>query len=272
MGLNTIETYVPWNLHELRPGRLDFTGGLDLERFLDLIAAEDLHAIVRPGPYICAELDGGGLPAWLFDDTTIRLRSSDPRFLASFDPYLHAVLDRVVDRQIDRGGPVILLQVENEFGSYGDDPTYLQALTDRFRRAGITVPLTTVDQPTPQMLRDGTLPELLTTGSFGSRATERLRVLRQAQPTGPLMCSEFWCGWFDHWGAHHHTTDAAQSAAELDDLLSAGASVNIYMLHGGTNFGLTGGSTVHRGRRAADHGRPGDPPRTAALPDHPRRR
>ena len=137
---------------------------------------------------------------------------------------------------------MILLQVENEFGAYGDDPTYLQALTDRFRRAGITVPLTTVDQPTPQMLRDGTLPELLTTGSFGSRATERLRTLRQAQPTGPLTCSEFWCGWFDHWGAHHHTTDAAQSAAELDDLLSAGASVNIYMLHGGTNFGLTSGA------------------------------
>jgi beta-galactosidase len=245
MGLNTIETYVPWNMHEPRRG--EFTaigpdGRFDLVAFLRLVHEEGMRAIVRPGPYICAEWDGGGLPSWLFDDPAVRPRSSDPRFLAPVTAYLNRVLALIAPLQIERGGPVILVQVENEYGAYGADADYLRALVEITRSAGITVPLTTVDQPNGTMIRDGSLPELHKTASFGSQSRERLELLRREQPTGPLMCSEFWCGWFDDWGAHHHTTSTAAAAAELDAILSAGASVNVYMFHGGTNFGFTNGA------------------------------
>ncbi|MGR0318675.1 beta-galactosidase [Agromyces sp. ZXT2-3] len=242
MGLNTIETYVAWNAHAPRRGAFDTSGGLDLGRFLDLIAAEGMHAIVRPGPYICAEWNNGGLPAWLFGDAGVGVRSSEHRYLEAVREYLEALAPILVPRQIDRGGPIVLVQVENEYGAYGDDRAYLEHLVELNRAIGLTVPFTTVDQPTHEMLEAGSIAGVLKTASFGSRSLERLATLREHQPTGPLMCSEFWDGWFDHWGAHHHTTDAAQTAQDLDDLLSVGASVNIYMFHGGTNFGFTNGA------------------------------
>ncbi|WP_458108479.1 beta-galactosidase [Arthrobacter sp. R3-55] len=242
MGLNTIETYVPWNEHSPFPGAFIADGGLDLGRFLDLVADAGMHAIVRPGPYICAEWDNGGLPAWLFTDPTVGVRSSEPGYLAAVSSYMEAVLAVVVPRQITQGGPVIMFQIENEYGAYGDDKAYLQHLVDLSKRLGVDVPLFTCDQPFGTMIEDGSLPELHKTGTFGSRSLERLGFLRERQPTGPLMCAEFWNGWFDNWGTHHHTTDAAASAAELDALLTAGASVNIYMFHGGTNFGFTNGA------------------------------
>jgi beta-galactosidase len=242
MGLNTIETYVPWNEHSPSRGTFDTAAGLDLGRFLDLVAAEGMFAIVRPGPYICAEWDNGGLPGWLFTDPDVGVRRNEPLYMAAIAEYFDALLPIVAERQIDRGGPVILVQVENEYGAYGDDKDYLAALVELNRAGGITVPLTTIDQPTDQMLADGGLPGLHKTASFGSRATERLATLRRHQPTGPLMCAEFWNGWFDFWGAHHHTTGAAEAAAELDELLATGASVSLYMFHGGTNFGFTNGA------------------------------
>ena len=242
MGLNTIETYVPWNEHSPVPGQFDSDGSLDLGHFLDLVAAEGMRAIVRPGPFICAEWDNGGLPAWLFTDPTIGVRSSEPGYLAAVDSFFAALLPIVVPRQITHGGPVILVQIENEYGAYGSDKVYLRHLVELTKRLGIEVPLFSCDQPFGTMIEDGSLPELHKTGTFGSRSEERLEFLRERQPTGPLMCAEFWNGWFDHWGTHHHTTDAAASAAELDALLSAGASVNIYMFHGGTNFGFTNGA------------------------------
>ncbi|MEU0536753.1 glycoside hydrolase family 35 protein [Amycolatopsis tolypomycina] len=242
MGLNTIETYVAWNAHAPEPGAFDLTGGLDLDRFLRMVADAGMYAIVRPGPYICAEWDNGGLPAWLFRDPSVGVRRYEPKYLDAVREYLTKVYEVVVPHQIDRGGPVLLVQVENEYGAFGDDKRYLKALADHTRESGITVPLTTVDQPTPEMLEAGSLEGLHRTASFGSAAEARLAILRAHQPTGPLMCSEFWNGWFDHWGAHHHTTSAADSAAELDALLAAGASVNLYMFHGGTNFGLTNGA------------------------------
>jgi beta-galactosidase len=254
MGLNAIETYVPWNLHQPAPGTWVAEGRLDLGGFLDAVAEEGMQAIVRPGPYICAEFDGGGLPAWLFSEadptdpdvasagTATPVRSLDPRFIEPAGDYLRRVYDIVVPRQVDRGGPVILVQIENEYGAYGRDHDYLRALAELTRAAGVTVPLTTVDQPNGRMLEDGTLPDLLTTGSFGSRATERMAAVRRVQPTGPLMCSEFWDGWFDQWGDHHHTTSAADSAQSLAELLGLGASVTLYMFHGGTNLGLTNGA------------------------------
>lgn len=242
MGLNTIETYVAWNAHAPTRGEWRTDGGLDLARFLDLIAAEGMHAIVRPGPYICAEWDNGGLPGWLFQDTAVGIRRYEPSYLASLAEFLERVYEIVAPRQLPLGGPVILVQIENEYGAYGADKQYLEELVRITRESGITVPLTTIDQPQPEMLANGSLPGLHMTGSFGSRVTERLATLREFQPTGPLMCMEFWDGWFDSWGEHHHTTSAADAAAELDTLLAAGGSVNIYMFHGGTNFGLTNGA------------------------------
>jgi beta-galactosidase len=242
MGLNTIETYVAWNAHEPRRGEWDATGWRDLGAFLDLIAAEGMHAIVRPGPYICAEWHNGGLPVWLTGTPGIGLRRAEPRYLAEVGRYLERVYEIVAPRQIDRGGPVILVQIENEYGAYGNDTAYLEHLVQVTRDAGIEVPLTSIDQPSDRMLADGSLPELHKTASFGSRAADRLAALRRHQPSGPLMCAEFWDGWFDWWGNQHHTTSAADSAAELDELLSAGASVNFYMFHGGTNYGLTNGA------------------------------
>ncbi|MCS5735961.1 glycoside hydrolase family 35 protein [Herbiconiux daphne] len=242
MGLNTIETYVAWNAHAPHEDEFDLTGALDLGRFLDDVAAEGMHAIVRPGPYICAEWDNGGLPAWLFESGTVGVRRDEPQYLAAVSRYLEQLAPVLVPRQIDNGGPIILVQIENEYGAYGSDPVYLQKLVEMNRAIGLTVPFTTVDQPTDRMLDDGSLPTLHKTASFGSRSIERLATLREHQPTGPLMCSEFWDGWFDNWGAHHHTTPVEQSEQDLDDLLAAGASVNIYMFHGGTNFGFTNGA------------------------------
>jgi beta-galactosidase len=242
MGLNTIETYIPWNEHAPVRGRFDTRDGLDLGHFLDLVHAEGLYAIVRPGPFVCAEWDNGGLPAWLFQDARVGIRRDEPRYLAAVQEYFDAALPIIASRQVSGGGPVILVQIENEYGAYGEDKDYLRALVRMTRDAGITVPLTTIDQPTDEMLERGGLPELHKTGSFGSRVAERLTTLRRHQPRGPLMCAEFWDGWFDHWGAHHHTTGVEESAAQLDALLASGASVNLYMFHGGTNFGFTNGA------------------------------
>ncbi|GAA1831707.1 beta-galactosidase [Microlunatus capsulatus] len=243
MGLNTVETYVPWNAHQPSPDvGPRFDGDLDLARFLDLVAAEGMHAVVRPGPFVCAEWDNGGLPAWLFTDPELGVRRHEPRFLAAVQGFFDRLLPVLAAAQVDRGGPVVLVQVENEYGAYGSDQAYLAALAAMVRAGGITVPLFTCDQADATMLADGGLPGVLRTATFGSRTAERLAVLRAAQPTGPLMCAEFWNGWFDHWGTHHHRTDAAAQAAELDALLSAGASVNLYMFCGGTNFGFTSGA------------------------------
>jgi beta-galactosidase len=247
MGLNTIETYVAWNFHAPEPDVFDLDGPRDLGRFLDLVADAGLHAIVRPGPYICAEWDGGGLPAWLFAQPGVGIRRAEPTYLAAVQDYYGHVLPVVAARQVTVGGPVIAVQVENEYGAYGDDgpeerATYLRALVEMVRGEGIEVPLLTCDQADDEHLERGGLPELHRTATFGSRAAERLQTLRKHQPTGPLMCMEFWDGWFDSTGLQHHVTPPEANAHDLETMLSTGASVNLYMFHGGTNFGLTNGA------------------------------
>ncbi|MFJ2189033.1 beta-galactosidase family protein [Kitasatospora sp. NPDC087861] len=240
MGLNTVETYVPWNLHAPRRGEFRLDAGLDLPRFLDLAAAEGLHVLLRPGPYICAEWEGGGLPSWLLADEDIELRSRDPRYLKAVDAYLGALLPPVLPYLSTRGGPILAVQLENEYGAYGDDSGYLEDLAEMLDRHGVDVPLFTCDQPSD--LARGGLDGVLRTVNLGSRVDAGLAELRTRQPSGPLMCSEFWIGWFDRWGGTHVTRSAADAAADLDRLLAAGASVNIYMFHGGTNFGFTNGA------------------------------
>ncbi|MFH8371324.1 beta-galactosidase [Streptomyces sp. NPDC018031] len=255
MGLNCVETYVPWNLHEPRPGRFEDVGALG--RFLDAARAAGLWAIVRPGPYICAEWENGGLPHWLTGLLGRRVRTSDPEYLAAVEGWFERLMAEVVPRQISApaghgepgGGPVIMVQVENEYGSYGSDTGYLRRLSGLLRRLGVTVPLFTSDGPEDHMLSGGSLPGVPAMVNFGSGAREAFAVLRRHRPTGPLMCMEFWCGWFDHWGAGRSERAPREVARELREILDCGASVNVYMAHGGTNFGGWAGAN----RSGADH-------------------
>jgi len=181
-GLNALETYVSWNLHEPRPGRFDFTGRLDLARYLQMAADQGLMAIVRPGPYICSEWDLGGLPAWLLADPGMRLRCAYPPYLEAVDRFLDALMARLTPLQASRGGPIIAMQVENEYGSYGNDKTYLAHIRDGLRARGYEGLLFTSDGPTDWMLEGGTLPEVHKVANFGSNAAECFAKLREWQP------------------------------------------------------------------------------------------
>ncbi|KAA6222484.1 beta-galactosidase [Streptomyces albofaciens JCM 4342] len=235
MGLNCVETYVPWNLHEPRPGT--YRDPEALGRFLDAVSAAGLPALVRPGPYICAEWENGGLPHWLTGPLGRRVRTRDRAFLRAVDAWFGRLLPQVVARQYDRGGPVVMVQAENEYGSYGSDAAYLEHMVDLLRGLGVTVPLFTSDGPEDHMLTGGSVPGVLATANFGSGAREAFAALRRHQPGGPLMCMEFWCGWFSHWGDALVTRPPEEAAGVLRDILECGASVNVYMAHGGTNFG-----------------------------------
>lgn len=247
MGLNTVETYVAWNLHEPRPGEFCFDGGLDLPAYVRQAADAGLRVLVRPGPYICSEWDFGGMPAWLLADPGMRLRCDHPSFLDAADRFLGELLPRLAPLQITQGGPILAMQVENEYGSYGNDKAYLAHLGATTRACGIDVLLFTSDGPSDEMLQYGTLPHLLKTVNFGSGAPNAFAKLRDYQPDGPLACMEFWNGWFDHWGEEHHARAPEDAAAALDEILATGASVNLYMAHGGTNFGFMNGANCHGG-------------------------
>jgi beta-galactosidase len=249
-GLNTVETYVAWNLHEPRPGEFHFEGGLDIAAFLRQAQEVGLHAIVRPGPYICSEWDFGGLPAWLLADPAMRVRCLHQPYLQAVDRFCDALLPRLAPLQVTKGGPILAMQIENEYGSFGNDQQYLKHLEDGLRRRGVDVLLFTSDGASDSMLQGGTLPHIQKTANFGGRATEQFKKLKEYQPDAPLMCAEFWVGWFDHWGYEHHRRDADDAAATLDEILSAGASVSIYMFHGGTNFGFMNGANFDDDYRA----------------------
>ncbi|HEX2950789.1 MAG TPA: beta-galactosidase family protein [Armatimonadota bacterium] len=241
-GLNTLETYVPWNLHEPTPGEFDFSGILDIEQYIRMAGELGLNVIVRPGPYICSEWDFGGLPAWLLAIPGMQLRCCNKQYLDTVDRFFDELLPRLVPLQASHDGPIIALQVENEYGSYGDDKIYLRHLEDGMRQRGIDAFLFTSDGPNDTMLQGGTLPHVLKTANFGSNPEENFAKLREYQPDGPLMCMEYWNGWFDHWGEEHHMRDPHDAAQTLDAILAAGASMNLYMFHGGTNFGFMSGA------------------------------
>jgi beta-galactosidase len=252
LGLNTVETYVPWNLHEPRPGEFDFDGLLDIARFVEQAAELDLLAIVRPGPYICSEWDLGGLPPWLLADPAMRLRCAYPPYLAAVDRFFDALLPQLTPLLASQGGPIVALQVENEYGSYGNDKTYLRHLEAGLRARGVQELLFTSDGGCDWMLEGGTLPHLLKVVNFGSNPDGNFAALRRWQPDGPLMCGEFWNGWFDHFGKQHHTRDPHDVTQVLDRMLAVGASVNLYMFHGGTNFGFLAGANGSREKYEPD--------------------
>lgn len=246
-GCNTVETYTAWNLHEPQEGTFDFTGNLDLGAYLDLIAELGMTAIVRPGPYICSEWEFGGFPWWLLRYDDLELRCMNERYLSKVEAYFCALLPIVAARQADCGGPVILMQVENEYGSYGNDSVYIRCLADMMHNNGITCPLFTSDGGNDTMLSGGTVPEIFKTCNFGSRAEANFKALRKFEKDGPLMCAEYWAGWFDHWGEKHHRRSGADAAKSLEEILDAGASVSVYMMHGGTNFGFMNGANCDGG-------------------------
>ena len=242
MGCNTVETYVAWNVHQLAPDVVDFAGIADLGRFLDIAGEEGLDAIVRPGPYICAEWENGGFPGWILADRNLRLRNRNAPYLQLVDAWFDQLIPVIAERQACRGGNVVMVQVENEYGSFGDDTAYLAHLRDGLIARGIEELLVTSDGPARMWLTGGTVDGALGTVNFGSRALEVLAMAQEELPAQPQMCMEFWNGWFDHWGEEHHARTGDDAAGELADMLGHGMSVNFYMAHGGTNFGLRAGA------------------------------
>ena len=246
-GFNTVETYVCWNLHEKKPGEFDFSGILDIEKYLEIAQKVGLYAIVRPGPYICAEWDFGGLPAWLLKDKNMQIRCMYPDYLKCVERFYKELLPRLVPHLESHGGNIIAMQVENEYGSYGNDKDYLRYVEKLTRDCGIDCLLFTSDENTNNMISGGSLPDIYKVLNFGSRSRTAFNVLKGFENDGPNMCGEFWCGWFDHWRDKHHTRNSLEIVNEIKGFIDNGASFNIYMFHGGTNFGFTAGANHNQG-------------------------
>ncbi|MEX2804766.1 beta-galactosidase [Streptococcus sp. H31] len=248
LGFNTVETYVPWNLHEASEGQFDFEGILDIEGFLRSAQNLGLYAIIRPSPYICAEWDFGGLPAWLLEKN-LRVRSCDSEFLKYVSRYYDVLLPKLARHQLEQGGNILMFQIENEYGSYGEDKAYLRALRHLMDEKGLTAPYFTSDGPWQATLRAGSLIEddILVTGNFGSKARENFANMqaffRQHNKKWPLMCMEFWDGWFNRWREPIIKRQPQEAADAVIDLVKRG-SINLYMFHGGTNFGFMNGCSA----------------------------
>lgn len=243
LGMNTVCLYVFWNAHESEPGKFDFTGNNDLRHFIELCAANDMKVILRPGPYVCAEWDMGGLPWWLLKNRDIRLREDDPAFLERVAIFEKAVAGQVGDLTVDKGGPILMVQVENEYGAYDVNKKYVGEIRDMLRSLyGPSVVLFQCDWAST--FEDNGLDDTVWTMNFGTGANidSQFRRLKEVRPASPLMCSEFWSGWFDRWGANHETRPADVMIDGIDEMLSKGISFSLYMTHGGTNWGHWAGS------------------------------
>ncbi|HEY0198766.1 MAG TPA: glycoside hydrolase family 35 protein [Rhodanobacter sp.] len=240
MGLNTITTYVFWNVHEATPGHYDFSGQNDVAEFIREAQQEGLYVILRPGPYVCSEWELGGMPAWLLKDPDVRLRSTDPKFMQPAQRWLHRVGRELASLQSSHGGNIIAVQVENEYGSFGKDGAYIEQVRRGLIDSGFDTSLLYTSDSAEQ---PGSLPDLLKVINFGvGHVREKFAKLQTWQSSGPYMAGEYWVGWFDHWGAPHHVADAKLVADELSWMLQQGYSVNFYMFHGGTSFGWMNGA------------------------------
>ena len=243
MGLHAVSTYVFWNVHEEREGTYRFDGYRDLAAFLRIAQEEGLQVVLRPGPYVCAEWDFGGLPAWMLT-RPMRVRSADPAFMQPVRRWLDRLGEELAPLHRRAGGPIVAVQLENEYGAFGSDKAYLRELRGALVDSGFgDLPAYTIDQPDD--VERGSLEGVAAAVTFapgdaGSQF-EQLRVLRPAQRP---VCGEYWAGWFDHWGEPRAQLDAALQEADLQWMLANGVSVNIYMLHGGTNFALWNGANA----------------------------
>ncbi|MBN2594762.1 MAG: beta-galactosidase [Sedimentisphaerales bacterium] len=242
MGLNTISTYVFWNAHEKTPGEFDFSGNLDVAQFCRVAQEEGLWVIVRPSPYVCSEWDFGGLPPWLLKDPNMEVRTSDPKFTEATGRYLKEVGKQLAPLQASKGGPIIMVQVENEYAVFGEDRKYYETIKDQTAAAFSDVVLIRCDWPRDDTIKGGHLDGVLSTMNFGDNPQWAFEQFDRFYPDLPRMSGEFWTGWFDHWGAPHHTTSGAEKAKLIDWMLENGISFNLYMFVGGTNWGFTAGA------------------------------
>jgi beta-galactosidase len=242
MGLNTVETYVFWNKHEAAPGEFDFSGQNDIAEFIREAQQEGLFVILRPGPYVCAEWEFGGYPAWLLREPEMVVRSSNPAFMAAATRWLHRLGKELAPLQSELGGPIIAVQVENEYGSFGSDHAYMEQIHHLLIDSGFDkAMLYTADGAAE--VSNGSLPELPAAINFGTGdAKGEFAAFDKIRPNAPRICGEYWAGWFDHWGGKHAQMDANAEAAELKWMLGQGYSVNLYMFHGGTSFGWMNGA------------------------------
>ena len=240
MGLNTVCAYLFWNMHEPRPGEFNWSGQADAAEFCRIAQEEGLWVMLRPGPYACAEWEMGGFPWWLLKHDDIKLRTRDPRYLDAAKSYLKEVGRVLGPLQITKGGPIIMVQVENEYGFYGKDAEYMGELRQVMIDSGFDVPLFACNPP--YALKNGYRKDLFPVVNFGSDPVAGFKALREILPQGPLMCGEFYPGWFDTWGAPHHLGKTEQYLKDLEYMLKSGASFSIYMAHGGTSFGFWSGA------------------------------
>ena len=243
LGMNTICIYAFWNIHEQKPGEFDFKGQNDVAAFCRLAQKHGMYIMLRPGPYVCSEWEMGGLPWWLLKKEDIKVRTNDPYFLERTKLFMNEIGKQLADLQISRGGNIIMVQVENEYGSYATDKVYMANIRDAVKGAGFTdVPLFQCDWSSN--FQNNALEDLTWTINFGTGANidEQFKKLKEVRPNTPLMCSEFWSGWFDHWGRKHETRDAETMVAGIRDMLDRNISFSLYMTHGGTTFGHWGGA------------------------------
>jgi beta-galactosidase len=246
IGINTVMTYVFWNFHEAQPGQSDFTGQRDVAEFVREAQQEGLYVILRPGPYSCGEWDLGGYPAWLLRDRNLKLRSLDPAYQQAASRWMDRLGQELAPLQLDRGGPILAVQVENEYGSFQDakenDHAYMERARQMVLHAGFTSALLYTADGAEELTR-GSLPGLPAAVDFGTgEAESSFALYRKLHPQGPYFCAEYWAGWFDHWGAKHEHTDAAKQVAEIRWMLKQGYSVSMYMIFGGTSFGWFSGA------------------------------
>ena len=243
LGMNTVCIYIFWNIHEQKEGEFDFTGNNDIAEFCRLAKKNGMYVIVRPGPYVCAEWEMGGLPWWLLKKKDIKLREQDPYFMERVDKFEEKVAEQLAPLTIQNGGPIIMVQVENEYGSYGEDKAYVSAIRDIVRKHfGQKISLFQCDWAS-NFEKNG-LDDMIWTMNFGTGANiqDQFRRLKQLRPDSPLMCSEFWSGWFDKWGGKHETRSAKDMVSGLKEMLDNNISFSLYMTHGGTSFGHWAGA------------------------------
>lgn len=243
LGMNTVCLYVFWNIHEQQEGKFDFTDNNDVAEFCRLAQRNGLYVIVRPGPYVCAEWEMGGLPWWLLKKKDIRLREPDPYFMERVKLFERKVGEQLASLTIQNGGPIIMVQVENEYGSYGENKAYVSAIRDIVRQSGFDK-VTLFQCDWASNFEKNGLDDLVWTMNFGTGADidQQFRRLGELRPNAPQMCSEFWSGWFDKWGARHETRPAKTMVEGIDEMLSKGISFSLYMTHGGTSFGHWAGA------------------------------
>jgi len=244
MGCNTIAAYVFWNYHETREGQFDFSStNHDISEFIKICREEGMLVILRPGPYVCAEWDFGGLPPYLLKIPDIKIRCMDATYMAAVTKYIQALAKQLAPLQCTKGGPIVMVQVENEYGSFGNDRQYMETLRKLWLKNGIEVPFYTADGATAFMLEAGNIDGAAIGLDSGSGDAD-FGQAKKRNPNVPAFSSETYPGWLTHWGEKWARPDTADLKKEVEYLLKNKRSVNFYVIHGGTNFGFTAGANA----------------------------